>query len=93
MLKFSHRTAWEGDDCDVIVGNISLPRSLPFRSENSPKFRKLGILSVFKIAINNKVVSMCKSLLKFSEGLLNKLNSKVAKKKYPITLIKNIRVW
>jgi len=62
-------------------------------TENSPKFEKSGILSVFKIAINNKVVSMCKSLLKFSEGLLNKLNSKVAKKKYPITFIKNIRIW
>ena len=38
--------------------------------ENSPKFRNWGILSVFKIAINNKMVLMCKSLLKFSKGLL-----------------------
>jgi len=29
MLKFSHRTAWEGDDCDVIVGNISCPNLYP----------------------------------------------------------------
>ena len=29
MLKFNHRTAWEGDDCDVIVGNISCPNLYP----------------------------------------------------------------
>jgi len=29
MLKFNHRTAWEGDDCDVIVGNNSCPHLDP----------------------------------------------------------------
>lgn len=29
MLKFNHRTASEGDDCDVIVGNISCPNLDP----------------------------------------------------------------
>jgi hypothetical protein len=33
------------------------------------------------------------SLLKFSEGLLAKLNSKVAKKKYAVAIIQNIGVW
>ena len=33
MLKFSHRTAWEGDDCDVIVGNISCPDPCPLDSQ------------------------------------------------------------
>lgn len=36
---------------------------------------------------------MCKSLLKFSEGLLAKLNSKVAKKKYAVAIIQNIGIW
>jgi hypothetical protein len=42
MLKFNHRTASEGDDCDVIVGNISCPNLDPsnrrITSINIPEF-------------------------------------------------------